>query len=149
MQLVLQAWIKSNSQPRKRQWWSRLSPCSPWAPCRAMEELMVHQWICLKEVQPMESPCRSSIGQSYSPWGEACSGAGGLGELPPIRTCVDQCMKDGPHDCEALQGGRLHNLPGQLISVLHYYTVKKLFLMLEHFVFQFVPITSYPGTWHH
>ena len=79
------------SQPCRHKDWEQkeCSRCFRHAPCRAMEELMVHQWICLKEVQPMESPCRSSIGQSYSPWGEACSGAGGLGELPPIRTCVD------------------------------------------------------------
>lgn len=33
----------------------------------------------------MESPFRSALGGSCSPWGGYCGGTGGLGELPPMR----------------------------------------------------------------
>lgn len=41
-------------------------------------------------------PCRSTSGQTCSPWRAAHCGEGGLGELLPLGTHVKQCLKYGP-----------------------------------------------------
>ena len=87
-------------------WWSRLSPCSPWALRRAD----LH-------AQPGRSPRCSSgrgleeakahgaaLGWSCSPRRAARSGGGGQGELPPTGTWVEQCLTDTPHGSKPCWG---------------------------------------------
>jgi len=77
---VLQVPSKSSVQLRRGPWGSRLSHYSPWAPGGA--DLRVQPWRrpqcnsgCVrKELQPMESPHRSSLGPEMQPMG-TCDGA--------------------------------------------------------------------------
>lgn len=70
------------------------------SPREAAEEPTGQQWMRPEGSIAHGEPRRSSPGQSCSLWRGAFAGAGGERELPPVGTCVGQCLKGGPHDME-------------------------------------------------
>jgi len=84
--------------PSVSPWWSKLAPCSPWAPCKA--DFHAQRWLmpaggCSPwRDQPPPTSGGATSSWSCSPRRRDCSGAGGLGELLPV----------GPH-AEAIPEG--------------------------------------------